>query len=69
MYGINFEDVIDTLLDAYRGEGNAFNVQNKFYDVIDENAYLIRRYKKRKKSLNKEEFLKYYIKKKSGDLM
>ena len=68
MYGINFEDVIDTLFDAYRGEGNAFKVQNKFYDVIDENAYLIRRYKKRKK-VDKEEFLKYYIKRKSGDLM
>lgn len=49
MHGIHYDDVKSSLLDTLRRRGNAFSVQNKFYDVIDENSYLLRRYKKKYK--------------------
>jgi len=73
MYGIHFEDIVDNLLNTgLNKESYALNVENKFYSIIEDNAYLVKRYKKRLSKRVKEQSElqeKEYIKNKGNKLL
>jgi len=48
-HGIDFDDVIEALVDAYDGEGSAYDSKEKFFNVYETNEYLARKFRYSKK--------------------
>jgi len=68
MQGIHIEDVCEAMWDTFNNKGNVYKLKQKFFDVIDANAYLTRKWKykkKRKRSRKRKStaIKDYYIRK------